>query len=352
MSKIIKVIFVFALILGIAKVIDSFWLGGKYLTWKIYKTDSDSSKPSQLLQLENISGDVDPITKAQIIPPPAYYSVRRDDGSSCNVTGFMSSGSGRFVIVAKKSYTTGDMICGGRVEDVSRGKVIINFSGKKQVYRAGQRIESGFSAVKTKLFCPREPKIIDNDRYLLFVPAGLNPSKRYPIILAFSPGGSAITLIRHWQSIADKYKYLILASKEFRNGVGTTSIFKALIDDLDEIFNVYPVDKNKVIASGMSGGGMASHLISYEYSGYIRAIIPNVGSMHPYCLKNKDRYPRGKLAVFLASPTDSNYEYMKRDRKILEKAGWKTKWIEFSGGHITAPVTVYEKAIRWLDYEL
>lgn len=39
---------------------------------------------------------------------------------------------------------------------------------------------------------------------------------------------------------------------------------------------------------------------------------------------------------------------MSRDRKFLESRGWKTRWIEFTGGHSFAPEEVYQEAADWL----
>ena len=50
----------------------------------------------------------------------------------------------------------------------------------------------------------------------------------------------------------------------------------------------------------------------------------------------------------LASPSDFRYQEMKRDRTFLEILGWKTKWIEFQGGHRIAPAASYDQAARWL----
>jgi len=63
-------------------------------------------------------------------------------------------------------------------------------------------------------------------------------------------------------------------------------------------------------------------------------------------------YPEGKIAVFLASPTDFRYGEMKRDRSFLEQHHWKIDWIEFAGGHRLAPAAAYEQAAGWLEENL
>jgi len=200
------------------------------------------------------------------------------------------------------------------------------------------------------VFCPvGESVIIDDSRFFLYIPGNIDCKKRHPLVIIFSPSGEVLGPIQFFKPLADKYQWLILGSKKFYNGVNTDPIFKELTDALnDDVFVKYPVDRNKVIASGISGGGMAAHLIAFEYPQIIWAIIVNTGADHPYCRKYKDRYPRFKLAVFLASPADFNYSVMESDRKLLIENGWRVKWLEFEGGHTLAPFALYDQAAQWL----
>ena len=93
---------------------------------------------------------------------------------------------------------------------------------------------------------------------------------------------------------------------------------------------------------------MQSHSFSFHYPGLISAIVINTGMMDDYYINRVSSYPKRKIAVFLASPTDFRYNEMKRDRNFLEKLEWKTKWIEFTGGHVLAPDSAYQEAAAWL----
>ena len=94
---------------------------------------------------------------------------------------------------------------------------------------------------------------------------------------------------------------------------------------------------------------MGSHSFSFYFPELISGIILNTGMMDiEYSEANKKDYTRAKLAVFLASPTDSRYKEMHRDQAFLKELGWKTLWIEFKGGHILAPQDVYLQAAQWI----
>lgn len=194
-----------------------------------------------------------------------------------------------------------------------------------------------------------KPKIIDNSEYILCVPEDIDISNKYPLVVALSPGADAESMIETWQDVSNKYKWIIFASKEHRNGINLNEFMPKLTSLVKKVSSDFPIDKSKIIAAGFSGGGMSAHVFSFLYPEIISAIVVNTGMTHEYYRERINGYPRGKLAVFLASPTDFRYEEMKRDKDFLENLGWKVKWIEFKGGHAIAPSSAYEKAAEWLQ---
>ena len=92
---------------------------------------------------------------------------------------------------------------------------------------------------------------------------------------------------------------------------------------------------------------MASHGYSQFYPGRVKAVVANSGMIEE-SMKGES-YLRNKLAVFIASPSDFRYREMKSDRLFLEANGWTTEWIEFPGGHVIAPDSVYESVASWLE---
>ena len=198
----------------------------------------------------------------------------------------------------------------------------------------------------------RTSKSIQTSKYEVYVPAEIDYNKKYPLIIAFSPGANARGMVNLWKDISDKYNWIIFASKRFRNGLYFSTIMPQVYSDLKEILSTLPVDESKEIATGFSGGGMGAHSFSFFYPELISAVVVNTGMMQVSFTGAKEQYPRDKFVVFLASPTDFRYDEMKRDRKFLEGLGWEIKWIEFKGGHRIAPGPVYKEAAEWLKQEL
>ena len=196
----------------------------------------------------------------------------------------------------------------------------------------------------------KKPKVVETGEYVLYLPSELDLQSRHPLLVALSPTADAWGMIRAWQPVVEKHKWLLYASKTSRNGVPYAGIIPPLIAAIRSVGAAYPVDKSRIIATGLSGGGMASHCLAYMHPELFAAVIINTGMMaedqptwpHP---------PRNKIAVFVASPTDFRYEQMKKNRLFLESLGWKTHWIEFPGGHRLAPSAVLEDAAEWLSQE-
>jgi predicted esterase len=195
--------------------------------------------------------------------------------------------------------------------------------------------------------------LIDRKSYILYIPAGLDLKARVPLVVALHPAADARGMTGLWKKSADAYGWMVFASKEFRNGQDMPrqlSEIAALLNT--DILVNYPVDRRAIIAAGFSGGGMGAHAFSFWYPGLISAVVVNTGKMNDMFQELTDRYPEGKKAVFIASPTDFRYREMKHDCEILKKRRWETEWIEFAGGHMSAPPECYDEAALWLNARL
>jgi len=185
----------------------------------------------------------------------------------------------------------------------------------------------------------------DRPTFIAYIPA--DAGRKAPLVLALSPSGDARTMLKAWQPIADQRGWIVVASKQFRNGIDYEIIFRQLTDVIDELTRDYPVDANRIAVMGLSGGAMAGHAFAQVAPGRVRAVIANCGMMEEAF--QRDDYPRGKLVAFVASPTDFRFGAMQRDRAFLEGKGWTSTWIEFSGGHTLAPTAALDRAAAWLE---
>jgi predicted esterase len=193
-------------------------------------------------------------------------------------------------------------------------------------------------------------KLRDEGSYLVYLPNGWEAGESYPLVFALSPSADAIGMVSTWAPVAERHAWIIAASKEFHNGQQFGPSLFQIETELRDVEGKYNIDKSRVIFTGFSGGGMGAHAFSKFYPEQVSALVINTGMME-ISFMTPD-YPQRKVAVFLASPTDFRYTEMRRDRDFLAGRGWKTKWIEFSGGHALAPAEVYEQAADWLEANL
>lgn len=196
-----------------------------------------------------------------------------------------------------------------------------------------------------------KPQIIRNAKHVLYIPAGMKLGKRYPLLIALSPSANGQTMVKHWQCVGDKFRWIIYGSNIHRNGVDMLKQINEIYDDVKKLFSKYPINRAQIAVTGFSGGGMCSHAFAFYKKKFVKAIIPNTGMMHRIYQQNQKmikQYPRRKVVVFLASPSDFRYTHMQQDQKYLRGKGWKTKWIEFKGGHVMAPEAANLEAAQWL----
>lgn len=196
------------------------------------------------------------------------------------------------------------------------------------------------------------PRLVEMPGYTLYIPANIPARDRVPLVVALSPGADPYEMLLTWQKVADRRKWIVFGSKIARNGVPFTQTLPPVITGVRSVIATYPIDSARIIATGISGGAMSSHRLAAFYPDLFKAIVLNTGMMAEDQVAGSIRIAHGKIAVFLASSTDFRYQEMKRDRSLLVSRGWKTKWIEFSGGHTFAPDSAYQEASEWLSVQL
>jgi predicted esterase len=198
------------------------------------------------------------------------------------------------------------------------------------------------SLQKSRPIAFRSGTLVERGSALVYVPRGLEAGKKHPLVFALSPTGDALSMIATWAPLADKRRWIVAASTEFRNGVKFSTLLARMDWALSEVEKSHPIDPTRVVFAGFSGGGMGAHAFAKFFPDRVRAVVVNTGMMQPSFAT--DDYPPGKLAVFIASPSDYRYSEMKADRAFLEQRRWKTAWLEFDGGHTVAPPEIYDRA--------
>lgn len=202
-------------------------------------------------------------------------------------------------------------------------------------------------------------KTIDLTDALVYVPGGNTVvPPNMPVLVAFSPDANAAGLIEFWAEFADKYNFLIYASKLYKNGIYSDVMHKFTLEVYSGFYKFASdnkIDNKRIIFTGLSGGGSFSYQLNYTAPQVASVLIINTGRIWEdspfYTDINQDinsvkkKFPNPPLVVFIASPTDFRYKNMKRDREFIAKLGWQYDWQEFEGGHKLAPKALYTKVL-------
>src|SRR5438105_816790 len=107
------------------------------------------------------------------------------------------------------------------------------------------------------------PRLVEDDDALLYIPAGAGASRKAPLVVALSPGADAAGMLRTWKGVADRFHWIVLASKRFHNGPGSDAeiMFQELASKIRSTLARYPADPGKVVLTGLSGGAMGAHYL-------------------------------------------------------------------------------------------
>ena len=201
----------------------------------------------------------------------------------------------------------------------------------------------------------------------VFVPSGLEAGQSYPLVVAFAYDGDPNVPFQVWKQQGQQNHWLVYASKDYKNPVLLSGLESSLAvaakvkAQVDSLATILPVDRSRIIFTGMSGGGNYADFMNLTYPGYAAGVIINSGRI-PSQLFGAAAKPgveatptasafdgSRRVGVFLASPSDSAfYGVSQANAKAMQALGWDTLFLGFPGGHKNAPPATYARAIAWI----
>ena len=175
--------------------------------------------------------------------------------------------------------------------------------------------------------------------YALFVPADYTPSRAWPVIFAFDPGGRGRIPVERYQAAAGRYGYIVVGSHNSRNG--STEIPKILAAMTTDVAGRLAVDPRRVYLAGMSGGARVALGIALSSKDIAGVIASSAG--YP------DSRPRKTLPfpLFATAGTDDfNHLEMRRlDRELSTPH----RLAIFAGGHVWLSSDLALQAVEWME---
>ena len=179
--------------------------------------------------------------------------------------------------------------------------------------------------------------------YALYLPPNYTPEKKFPVILAFDPGGRGRRALEQYQAAAEKFGYIVAGSNVSRNGNWANSMAaaQAMGGDVTARFSI---DEKRIYTAGMSGGARVAMGLALGSPQIIAGVVASSAG-YP------DSKPHKSLP-FVVYGTAGTEDFNWLEMRSLDHALTSTHHLAvFNGGHVWLPSEVAVDAVEWLDLQ-
>ena len=110
---------------------------------------------------------------------------------------------------------------------------------------------------------------------------------------------------------------------------------------METALSTFPVDRNRIVLAGFSGGGFFAEYLNSRVPGLAAAVVIDGNGLYatgddpdfPFPVGASPRSPR--LAAFLYSPSDHVFgPPTRQDQAFYRRHGWSTLLLSYPGGHV------------------
>jgi poly(3-hydroxybutyrate) depolymerase len=186
-----------------------------------------------------------------------------------------------------------------------------------------------------RVACVADP----SQSYALFVPAGYTPSRTWPVVFAFDPGGRGRIPVERYHAAAERYGYIVVGSNNSRNG--TTEFPKILAALTRDVSGRLAVDPKRVYLAGMSGGARTALGVALSSTEIAGVIASSAGYPDPTTRKTLP------FPLFATAGTDDfNHLEMRRLDAALTSPH---RLVVFNGGHVWLSSELAMQALEWME---
>ncbi|MCP5052152.1 MAG: hypothetical protein GY940_33605 [bacterium] len=192
-----------------------------------------------------------------------------------------------------------------------------------------------------KVICTAEP----DQSYVLYLPSTYSAERQWPILYCFEPAARGPLPVGLFKAAAEKYGYIIVSSNNSRNGPWKP-IARAANAMWKDTLKRFPINLNRIYATGLSGGSrVASHfqyIIHRPIAGVIGCGAGLSTTLKPEMLKNAAYF--GTVGL-----EDFNFREMRKLDNAFDAAGVVHRVLVMDGGHRWPPEDICTGAIEWME---
>ena len=188
-------------------------------------------------------------------------------------------------------------------------------------------------------------------RYELFVPAGVNPRKPAAVVLFISPSNKP-TGWSQWQQVCQRSGVIFASPYDAGNDCPLPRRVRIVLDVLDDLRRRFPIDADRTYLGGFSGGARISCAVAFALPEYFGGVVPVCGAER---LRDeswlRQRVVDRLSVALITGETDFNRSEIERYRgPMLTDVGVRTKvWMVPKLGHGIPGEQHLAAALAWLD---
>jgi predicted esterase len=185
-----------------------------------------------------------------------------------------------------------------------------------------------------------------DQRYSLFLPAGYDTTRRWPVMIMLDARGRGPATLDLILPAARRKGWIVLSSRNSQSDVDEAVTLRALQALLRETGQRYAYDPRRIYLAGFSGTAKTAWTQVGRLQHVLAGVLGASGGRPP----ELGRLQLVPLAFFGSAGTaDFNYQEMRELDRQLAAAGASRRLAIFNGGHAWPPPAVFEDALDWFD---
>jgi len=194
-------------------------------------------------------------------------------------------------------------------------------------------------------------------QYKVSLPPNYDPTKTYPAVLAFPPGGQGMdmvltTLRQNWYPEGDKRGYIVVIPAAPMGRQFVANGAKIFPEFIEKLLREYKIRDNQFHVAGMSNGGRSAFHIAASYPQYFRSIIGFPGYL-------PDATPErvaalSKMCIFMhVGQFDAGWvDQMREQSEMFRSKGYSVRFtVEKGEGHVMRSLAFENSARLFNEFE-
>ncbi len=215
-------------------------------------------------------------------------------------------------------------------------------NGLSMPLTAGELTSFARGEIIDNVVCKHDSK----QSYTLYLPKNYSADKKWPILFAFDPGARAKLPLELFKTAAEKYGYIVVCSKNSRNGP-TEPIDRAIFAMWKDTRERFSIDTRRIYATGFSGGARVASRF-HVLTGNSCAGIIACGAGVSQAIRNLEQIKPAAWYGIVGMADSNYYEFIDLDA-AFDDTGVSHLVDVIDLDHRWPPPEVCTRAVNWME---